>query len=219
MFLLIPAFWFMIAFILAGLECEIEGPDGWASGMPTCRIENRGMLLVLRPVFAGRPVTLYHCFMFSLVVLIAHVGYAQGVPFNWTNEFRFLSTLFLLCPTWDYLWFVLNPAYGPDNFRREKVGWHAHRPWLFGLFPIDYAVAGVLSLACSVLSWCGDDANFFDVINGVLGYFFWMFLIGAALEAGKPYRRWRAAKKPERAHHAPAPPPAQDPPQGWIDSP
>jgi hypothetical protein len=216
MLLLTPLFWFMVAYVLAGLECEVEGPHGWASGMPTCRIENRALLLVLRPVFAGRPVTLYHCFMFSLVTMIAHAGYFQGVPMGWTNECRFLATLFLLCPTWDFLWFVLNPAYGVENFRREKVPWHADRWWVWGLFPVDYAVAGALSLAFSVLGWISDDAVIFDVINGFMQYFCWIFLLWFGIEAGGPYRRWRARKKPERSYHEPKDPPAKE---GWTDSP
>jgi hypothetical protein len=41
---------------------------------------------------------------------------------------------------WDFLWFVLNPAFGWDNFRPENVWWH--RGWL-GRIPIDYCRATV----------------------------------------------------------------------------
>lgn len=216
MFFLIPAFWFLIAFVLAGLECEIEGPDGWASGLPTCRVENRWVTLVLRPFFGGRPITLYHCYMFSLVVLLCHAGYAQGMPFSWTGEWRIISALFLLCLTWDFLWFMLNPAYGPENFRREKVEWHKHRPWVLGLFPVDYAIGFVLSLAFAVLGWISDEALIFDVFNGVVGYGVWGFLLGIAADAFAPwYRRWRAKKKPERAYRTPE----DSPPRVLVDSP
>lgn len=215
MLIFIPTFKFLIAFALAGLEVEVEGRRGWAAGMPTCRLENRWAVLALKPFFGGRPVTLYHCYMFSLVTLMWHIGYVQGVPMTWANEWRCLSTLFLLCATWDFLWFVLNPAYGLENFRREKVAWHAGRPWVFGLFPIDYAIAFVLSLAFSMLAWVSADATVFDVVDGVMGYFLWFFLLGTAIEIGKPYRKWRAGKKPESAYHA-----SEDPPtKGWIDSP
>lgn len=215
MFLVTPVFWILIAFILAGLECEIEGPFGWASRLPTCRIENRWLVPALRPFFGGRPITLYHCFMFSLVTLICHVGYVQGVRMTWMNECKFLSTLFLLCPTWDFLWFVLNPNYGLKKFRREHVEWHRHRRWILGLFPIDYAIAFILSLAFSALSWLSQDAVIFDVIFGATGYFFWMCLLGLAVECGAPYRLWRSKKKPACDMRIPAAPPAS----GWIDSP
>lgn len=159
------AFWFMIAFVLGGLACEVEGPGDRA----------------LRPFFGGRPVTLYHGFMFSLVTLICHAGYAQGLTMTWTNECRILAMLCLLCATWDFLGFVLSPAYVAGNSRREKV--------------IAYAAAFVLSLAFSSLGWISADATIFDVVDGVMGYFLWMFFVGLAVEFGGDYRRWRGKKK------------------------
>jgi hypothetical protein len=197
---IIPVFWFLIAFILAGLECEIEGPNGWASDLPTCRIENRWISRALRPLFGSRPITLYHCFLFSLVTLLCHVGYVQGVSMTWTNEFRILSTLFLLCLTWDFLWFILNPAFGLEKFNRDAIPWHAHHRWFWGI-PIDYIVAFVLSFASSTSSWIIQDATILDVMDDLIGFLVWAFLLGIATDTiGPKYRQWRSKKKPERDH-------------------
>lgn len=187
-----PAFWFAVAFLLAALECEIEGPHGWASAMPTCRLRHPWLERVLRPIFGGRSVTLYHLCMFSLVALVCHAGFFQGVPFSWSRECGVLTTLFLLCPTWDFLWFILNPAYGLVNFRREKIPWHAGRPWPFGLFPIDYAYGAALSLGFTVLGWIASDVMIVDALDGVVGLGFWAFLVAVTVDMfGPAYRTWR----------------------------
>ena len=45
---------------------------------------------------------------------------------------------------WDYLWFVLNPAYTVRRFRKGKVWWF-EKPWI-GRFPIDYYSGSALSI-------------------------------------------------------------------------
>lgn len=223
-FFLRPGFWFLVAFLLAALEVEIEGPNGWASALPTARIENRLVLFLVRPFFGGRPVTLYHAYLFSLLFVFSHAAFIQGLDITWRYECRILSSFFLLAVTWDYLWFVLNPAFGPDKFAREHVAWHAHRRWLFKIFPIDYVIGFALSMAFWVLGCVSDDANVFDVVNGALGYLVWAFLMGFVVTGpDASYRKWRGAKKSEGAWRdapvapsQPEPPPVQ--PRG-IDAP
>ena len=41
--------------------------------------------------------------------------------------------------TEDFLWFVLNPAFGPAKFSPANVPWH--RYWIAGAVPVDYLVA------------------------------------------------------------------------------
>jgi hypothetical protein len=61
---------------------------------------------------------------------------------------------------WDFLWFLLNPAYGWRRFRPGAVWWHAR--WLWRL-PLDYWIAAAASLALAlvaqVLVWGGAEAG------------------------------------------------------------
>jgi membrane protease YdiL (CAAX protease family) len=49
-------------------------------------------------------------------------------------------------PTWDFLWFVLNPHFKLKKFHREKIWWHEKIIWIFGLMPWDYFLALNLSI-------------------------------------------------------------------------
>ena len=47
----------------------------------------------------------------------------MGVEWTLAGELRTLATFFALAVVWDYLWFVLNPAYTVRRFERGKVWW------------------------------------------------------------------------------------------------
>src|SRR5215475_6361939 len=64
----IGAYFFLIAFILAHLEIQIEGPHGWAEKLPTWRWDGR----FVRRWF-GKPVTGYHLCLVTLILLFLHV--------------------------------------------------------------------------------------------------------------------------------------------------
>ena len=66
------------------------------------------------------------------------------------GELRTLATFFALAVVWDYLWFVLNPAYTVRRFERGKVWWF-EVPWLWR-FPLDYYAGLALSLVLAGLS-------------------------------------------------------------------
>jgi hypothetical protein len=145
------------------------------------------------------------------------------------HECGILSSLLLLTVTWHYLWFILNPAYGPEKFSREHTPWVLRRRWLLEDFPLDYVVAFVLSVAFWILECVSEDATFFEVVNGLFVYFIWGFLLGVVSNGpDAAYRRWRAAKKPESAYQTeekPALPPetpVPSPPEqssATVDSP
>ena len=61
----IGAYFFLIAFILAHLEIQIEGPHGWAEKLPTWRWDSPGV----RRWF-GKPVTGYHLCLVTLILLV-----------------------------------------------------------------------------------------------------------------------------------------------------
>ena len=52
--------------------------------------------------------------------------------------------VFVLAVVWDYLWFVLNPAYTVRRFRRGNVWWF-EVPWIWR-FPLDYYLSILLSI-------------------------------------------------------------------------
>lgn len=197
MFFSIPVviMFFAWALLSASLEVHIEGAHGWARNLPTWRRTHGGPAFrVAQVVFmGGRPVTGYHLNMFSLQLVALHLCYAQGVPITWRNEWAILSIFFLVCPTWDFLWFVLNPAYGTKKFTKEHVDWHGGRPWLFGKFPVDYAVGALLSLVFAVLA-AEPQKDPLNLINMAGGYFTWALLTYLTKDLVGPWYRRRRVR-------------------------
>lgn len=129
------------------LEIEIEGSAGWASNLPTWRIENRWT----RRWLGARAVTGYHFYIHVFVLLLAHLPFALGlVPFSLAAELRIISFLILFWVVEDFLWFVFNPAYGLKSFRREAIWWHAPNWW--GFMPRDYWIFTPAAVFLYVLS-------------------------------------------------------------------
>ncbi len=145
---------FFWALLSAALEVNIEGAHGWAKNLPTMRrTRGRGVMRAVQLlVMGGRPITGYHLCMFALQLFAFHLCYLQGMPFTWSRECLTLEAFFLVCPTWDFLWFILNPAYGLKKFTKDDIEWHGDRWWPFGKFPVDYAVAAFLALVFALLA-------------------------------------------------------------------
>lgn len=114
------------ALFFALLEIQIEGEDGWADGLPTWRYEGRWARLLL----GGRAVTGYHVYAHLFVIALAHAAYALGpIPFTWSSEARVVAFIILFWVTEDFLWFVLNPAFGLARFRPQHIPWHRNSWW------------------------------------------------------------------------------------------
>ena len=105
MSLAVGAYFFLIAFVLAHLEIQIEGPHGWAEKLPTWRWDSRAV----RRWF-GKPVTGYHLCLVTLILLFVHVPQLYGG--SWEREADLLAMFFLLTATWDFLWFACNRHFG-----------------------------------------------------------------------------------------------------------
>ena len=119
------------AFALA--EIQIEGPNGWAANLPTWRVENRWTRLL----YSSKPLTGYHLYTQLFILLAAHLPFGLGfVPATWSAEARILSFFMLFWVLEDFLWFVLNPAFGLKRFRAEHIWWHAPTWWW--IMPRDY---------------------------------------------------------------------------------
>jgi hypothetical protein len=202
--------WFW-ALGLAGIEIEIEGGYGWAERLPTW-FRRRGLVGRVYGVLMGhKPLTGYHVYAFTVPMLILHLPYVTGVDWTFAGELRTIATYFALAVVWDYLWFVLNPAYTVRRFRRGNVWWF-EVPWIWR-FPLDYYVGVGLSVALAAgAAWAAGDAE-------PLWRHLWMLaglavLTGLAVLAAplyhRYYRRMRIAGADDRGVTHMYPPPAPE---------
>ena len=125
---------FLISYFFANVEIQIEGGKGWASGLPTWRIDKHPLLDIF---WGGRPMTGYHAWVFSFMFLIFHSPLFITGQWNLKLEARILGSLMIFWVLEDFIWFVLNPFFGVDKFSPEFIPWHKH--WLF-FVPTDYLV-------------------------------------------------------------------------------
>jgi hypothetical protein len=147
MTLAIGAYFFLIAFVLAHLEIQIEGPHGWAEKLPTWRWDGPGV----RRWF-GKPITGYHFCLMTFILLFLHVPQFYGG--SWEREADLLAMFFFLTVTWDVLWFGCNRHFGKARFRKGQVWWFPS--WTLGM-PRPYFMAIALSLVAALAPalWTG----------------------------------------------------------------
>ena len=202
---------FLWSFGLAGIEIEIEGGVGWAERLPTWLLKRGKDGRVNRVDMGHRPLTRYHVYAFTIPMLVLHLPYAMGVEWSLAGELRTVATYFVIAVVWDYLWFVLNPAYTVRRFRRGNVWWF-EVPWLWR-FPRDYYLSIALSIALAGLAAVADgDAE-------PLWRHLWMLaglalLVGLTVLLAPLYHRWyrhmRRAGADDRAGTPTYPPPAPE---------
>ena len=137
----------LLATLFAQLEIQIEGAQGWAAGLPTWRVADAP---ILKLFFGGRPITGYHVFAFSFMCCVFHLPIALTGHCSWRREARILGSLMLFWLVEDFLWFVMNPAFGFAKLTPQHVPWHPH--WLLGV-PVDYLVFTLLSAALLVAAY------------------------------------------------------------------
>jgi hypothetical protein len=139
----------VLAFCFAKVEIHVEGSDGWAANLPTWRIEKHWLLDIF---FGGRPLTGYHAWVLPFILFMFHFPAAIIGAWSWQLEARALAACFLFWIIEDFLWFVLNPAWGLRRFNRREVVWHKH--WVFGM-PTDYLTFGLTALGLTWWSFLG----------------------------------------------------------------
>ena len=139
----VPIYIFAIAFVLAYLEVQIEGPNGWAAALPTWRIRNVATRLVLGVRF----LTGYHLALNVLLLLFFHLPIILN-GFSWVVEAQVLMYFCFISFIWDYLWFIINPFYGEARRRQETVWWFD--TWWFG-YPKDYFLGALIGTGFRLL--------------------------------------------------------------------
>jgi hypothetical protein len=202
---------FLWALGLAGIEIEIEGGYGWAERLPTW-FRKRGTVGRVYGVAMGRrPLTGYHVYAFAIPLLVLHLPFVAGVDWTLAGELRTIATYFALAVVWDYLWFVLNPAYTVRRFERGNVWWF-EVPWIWR-FPLDYYVGVGLSVALAAgAAWAAGNGE-------PLRRHMWMLaglavLVFATVLLAPLYHRWyrhmRRSGADDRDVTRTYPPPAPD---------
>lgn len=124
----------VLAFFFANVEIQIEGGAGWATGLPTWRIEQHWLLDLF---WGGRAMTGYHAWVFSFMFLFFHFPMVAAADYSSKAESRALACIMLFWIIEDFLWFILNPAFGLAGFNPVAATWHKH--WLWHA-PIEYWV-------------------------------------------------------------------------------
>jgi len=185
MSLAVGAYFFLIAFVLAHLEIQIEGPHGWAEKLPTWRWDSRAV----RRWF-GKPVTGYHLCLVTLILLFVHVPQLYGG--SWEREADLLAMFFLLTVTWEFLWFACNRHFGVSRFRKGHIWWYP--TWTLGV-PRPYLLMIVLSLCAGLAPalWSGAWAERAQQWGMVLGEMLALTVIVTGITL-RPRRRESAAR-------------------------
>ena len=141
------AYILVLAFFFAKVEIQIEGGQGWAAGLPTWRVEQHWLLDIF---WGGRPMTGYHAWVFSFMALVFHLPPVLMGGWSLALEARILGSLMYFWTIEDFLWFLLNPAYGWAKFTPADIPWHKH--WALGV-PWDYLTFSVIGFGLLVWSY------------------------------------------------------------------
>lgn len=141
------AFVALLALFFAEVEIQIEGGDGWAASLPTWRVEKHWLLDIF---WGGRPMTGYHAWVFSFIFLVFHLPVFMLSKWTWRLELKILASIQFFWLIEDFLWFILNPAFGISKFNPEVVWWHKNWIWFM---PTDYWTFIIFSATCFYLAF------------------------------------------------------------------
>jgi len=130
-------FCFISAVLLALLEIQIEGKNGWAERLPTWRFK-----LKILDILPGlqKPITGYHTYFFFSVFFLMHIPFLF-MKWDFHTEVIILSAYVLLTRWEDFFWFVFNPNFGLKKFKKEYISWH---PDWFGYIPYQYVYSFII---------------------------------------------------------------------------
>jgi hypothetical protein len=124
----------IIALVMALLEIQIEGKNGWARSLPTWRLS------VAMPVVgmwggAEKQITGYHLYLWLFTLLLGHSAFLW-TKWSLKKEAEVISFYIFYTALEGLLWFALNPAFGWQSFRYGRIAWYKEL-WVLGL-PAEY---------------------------------------------------------------------------------
>lgn len=172
---------FILALLLALIEIEIEGKDGWAVKTATFRKDLKNVPIIGKVAWS-REITGYHIFLNIFLFAVFHLPYFFGHELNLTNELVLISYFMLFGVTWDFLWFVMNPHYGIRNFKKHKIPWFSENKWIIGnrvsiphVFHL--AISMLLTVLASILVGKSDVWTTYMINVGVFGVLVFVTII------------------------------------------
>ena len=133
------------AFVVAKLEIQIEGKNGWAEHLPTYKFSNPLSHLIM----GNTPMTGYHVWLNATFVTFIHFPFFVGLAWTLPLELRFFGIFFFGAVLEDFFWFIFNPRYGLRKFNAEHAPWHR---WIGGL-PMLYYIYLFLAIVLTYLSY------------------------------------------------------------------
>lgn len=116
---------------MALLEIQIEGSNGWASHLPTWRINVHLPLVGMWWGYQGKPLTGYHLYLWLFSFLLTHASFLFS-KWSLKKELYVLSFYVIFTTLEGLLWFILNPAFGWNSFREANLPWYQEQ-WILGL--------------------------------------------------------------------------------------
>ncbi len=137
--------------LLAIIEINIEGPNGWAKNLPTWRPSpNKWYVKVFKKILNNKEMTGYHLSLFSFLFLMFHLQFFFGLEWRMSIELDIIAMFLLFAICWDYLWFVLNPHFSIKNFKVQFEFWH--QKWMLG-FPKEFPIAAISSFILAFINY------------------------------------------------------------------
>lgn len=112
----------IVAAIFALLEIQIEGENGWASKLPTWKLNNPFRTILNWPYLTG-----YHFYFNFLLLALLQLPFFVGFSFNLLNEVLIFEIYLLILLQEDFFWFVLNPKWGVKRFFTDEIPWHSKK--------------------------------------------------------------------------------------------
>lgn len=146
MLIRLSIFVFFIAYVMAKLEINIEGKNGWAEGLPTWRVKNW-----LTKIFWGKqPYTGYHFWIGWSMLLFLHLPFIVFGVWSFNLEALIIGVFLLGVILEDIFWFVFNPYYGLKKFNKTDAHWHDR--WV-GPVPSLYVKLFIPGISLIILSF------------------------------------------------------------------
>ena len=127
-------FIFLISIFYSLIEIEIEGKDGWMVKIPTPKFFK----------FGDKEMTLYHIYM--LVLIIISVTFQNKMNFTLPSFLYSASNVLLFLFLEDIIWFILNPHFTINKYKKENICWHAKQPWILGMPLHNYTISIIVLL-------------------------------------------------------------------------